>query len=91
MKNVRKIYEVSTAHIPAHVASAIDDGIFARRPAMVREEGWLFSVPEDLTQPPGLNSKPFDCILALAQDAGCDWVLFDRDVPQVEYLTSYDW
>jgi hypothetical protein len=91
MQNVRKIYEVSTAHIPAEIASAIDDGIFARRPAMVREEGWLFSVPEDLTQPPGLNSKAFDCILALAQDAGCDWVLFDRDVPPVEYLHTFDW
>lgn len=91
MQNVRKIYEVSTAHIPAEIAEAIDNGIFARKPAMMREEGWLFSVPEDLTPPEGLNSKAFTRVLALAQDAGCDWVLFDRDVPPVDYLPIFDW
>jgi len=91
MKNVRKIYEVSTAHIPEEIAAAIDNGIFARRPSMMRDEGWLFSVPDDLHQPAGLNSKAFDAILALAQDAGCDWVLFDRDVTPVEYLPTFDW
>ncbi len=91
MMNVRKIYEVSTAHIPQEIAEAIDSGYFARKPAMVREEGWLFSVPEDHTQPEGLNSAAFDNILCLAHDADCDWVLFDKDVPQVEYLQTFDW
>lgn len=91
MKHVRKIYEVSTAHIPQEIAEAIDANIFARQPAMVREYGWLFSVPEDLTQPEGLNSRAFDAILCLAQDNECDWVLFDRDVPIVEYLPTFDW
>lgn len=91
MRHVRKIYEVSTAHIPLEIAQAIDAGYFARDSAMDRETGWLFSVPEDLTQPNGLNSVAFDNILYLAQDAGCDWVLFDRDVLTVEYLPTFDW
>lgn len=91
MKNVRKIYEVSTAHIPQEIAEAIDGNYFARKPAMVREYGWLFSVPDDMTQPEGLNSTAFDALLCFAQDAGCDWLLFDRDVPAVEYHRTFDW
>ena len=91
MRNVRKIYEVSTGHIPQEIAQAIDAGYFSRQPSMVREYGWLFSVPEDLSPENGLTSKAFDAILALAQDAECDWVLFDRDIPLVEYLPTFDW
>ena len=91
MKQVRKFLEVSTANVPAEIAEAIDGCYFARKPTMSGEYGWLFHVPEDLTQPEGLNSKAFDNILALAQDAGCDYVLFDRDTDVVDWLPTFDW
>lgn len=90
--NVLKLYEVSTGHVPQEIAQAIDGGYFAHKPAMVREEGWLFSVPEeDVDRPEGLNSKAFDAIMAHARVEGCAWVLFDRDVELVSHHLSFDW
>lgn len=91
LRHVRKIYEVSTGHLPEYVARAINDDLFPKKPAMYREEGWLFSVPENLSYLPEHTGFSFRRIMALSMDAGCDWVLFDRDVPPVEYLHLFDW
>jgi len=92
MRNVRKFYDCSTSHLPEPTARAIDEGLFARSPVMQNEYGWLFSVPETLAElPTSLECGAFKAVLALAMDAGCDYVLFDRDVPPVEYLEIFDW
>ena len=41
--------------------------------------------------PEGVDCDAFKTVMALAMDAGCDYVLFDRDVPPVPYLTVFDW
>lgn len=92
MRNVRRFYDCSTAHLPGQTAQAIENGLFAKSPTMQNEYGWLFSVPETLADlPEGAGCDAFKTVMALAMDAGCDYVLFDRDVPPVAYLEVFDW
>lgn len=92
MLNVRRFYDCSTAHLPEQTAHAIDSGLFAKSPTMRKAYGWLFSVPETLADlPEGVDCNAFKAVIALAMDAGCDYVLFDRDVPPVAYLEVFDW
>lgn len=92
MRNVRRFYDCSTAHLPEQTAQAIDSGLFAKSPTMYSEYGWLFSVPETLAElPEGIGCDAFKAVMSLAMDAGCDYVLFDRDVPPVAYLEVFDW
>ena len=92
MRNVRSFYDCSTAHLPEQTAQAIDSGLFAISPTMQNEFGWLFSVPKTLADlPEVVDCDAFKTVMALAMDAGCDYVLFDRDVPPVPYLTVFDW
>ena len=41
--------------------------------------------------PEGVDCDAFKTVMALAMDAGCDYVLFDRDVPPAPYLEVFDW
>ena len=92
MRNVRRFYDCSTAHLPEQTAQAIDNGLFAKSPSMRNEYGLLFSVPETLADmPEGVDCDAFKTVMALAIDAGCDYVLFDRDVPPIPYLEVFDW
>lgn len=92
MLNVRRFYDCSTAHLPEQTAHAIDNGLFAKSPTMQNAYGWLFSVPETLADlPEGVDCSAFKAVIALAMDTGCDYVLFDRDVPPVAYLEVFDW
>ncbi|WP_298501071.1 hypothetical protein [uncultured Maritimibacter sp.] len=92
MRNVRRFYDCSTAHLPEQTVQAIENGLFARSPSMRNEYGWLFSVPETLADmPEGVDCDAFKAVMALAMDAGCDYVLFDRDVPPVAYLEVFGW
>ena len=92
MRNVRRFYDCSTANLPEQTAQAIDSGLFAKSPTMQNEHGWLFSVPETLADlPEGVDCDAFKAVMALAMDAGCDYVLFDRDVPPAPYLEVFDW
>jgi len=92
MRNVRRFYDCSTAHLPAPTAQDIENGLFAKSPTMRNEYGWLFSVPETLADlPEGVDCDAFKTVMALAMDAGCDYVLFDRDVPPVSYLEVFGW
>lgn len=92
MRNVRSFYDCSTAHLPLQTAQAIESGRFAKSPTMQNEYGSLFSVPETLADlPAGVDCDAFRTVMALAMDAGCDYVLFDRDVPPVAHLEVFDW
>ncbi len=92
MRNVRRFYDCSTAHLPEQTARAIEHGLFAKLPTMQNEYGWLIYVPEALSDlPEGVDCEAFRKVMGLAIDAGCDYVLFDRDVPPVAYLEVFDW
>ncbi|ODM45303.1 hypothetical protein A9320_11735 [Ruegeria sp. PBVC088] len=92
MRNVHAFYDCNTAHLPGETAQAIDSGLFAKSPVMQSDFGWLFSVPETLADlPEGVDCDAFKTVMALAIDASCDYVLFDRDVPPVPYLEVFDW
>lgn len=92
MQNVRRFYDCSTSHLPEQTAYAIDAGLFAKPPVMHNEYGWLFSVPETFAElPEELGCDAFRAVMALAMDAGCDYVLFDRDGPPVAYMDVFDW
>ena len=52
MRNVRRFYDCSTAHLPEQTVQAIENGLFAKSPSLQNEHGWLFSVPETLADLP---------------------------------------
>lgn len=93
MRNVRKFYDCSTAHIPRDTATAIEAGTFEKPATMANEYGWLFSVPEIYGElaDMGVTCPYFLRIMALAIDAQCDYLLMDCDAAPVEYLESFDW
>lgn len=91
---VRKVLDISTAHLPSETADMIDSDLFPKRPAMARAEGWLFSTPaaEDFKEES--NKWPCEAFRLVMQRAillGCDWVLFDRDGLLIEDLPIFDW
>ena len=52
MRNVRRFYDCSTAHLPEQTVQAIENGLFAKSPSLQNKYGWLFSVPETLADLP---------------------------------------
>ena len=92
MKQVRKFLELSTAHLPEKTTMAIDAGTFGKKPTMFNEYGWLFHVPESAEDlPKEVICLSFIKIIHLAIDAGCDYVLFDRDADAVDWLPTFEW
>lgn len=91
---VRKHFDVSTAHVPAETAAAIDAGTFPKKPMLTGEYGWLFSVPDaqDFTE----TAEEWPCeafrqVMTRALLLGCDFVLFDADGETVEDLPVFEW
>jgi hypothetical protein len=93
MKNVRKFLEVSTGNLPEITADLICAGQFPKPPAYTNEYGWIFHVPEHINEleEQGIVCHHFINIMALAIDAECDYVMFDRDTEAVEWLPKFDW
>jgi len=93
MKNVRKFLEVSTGNLPQVTADMISAGQFPKPPAYTNEYSWIFHVPETIQElyDQGVVCSRFCNIMALAIDAECDYVIFDRDVEPVDWLPSFDW
>ena len=93
MKQVRKFLDLSTGHLPRKTAEEIEAEVFPKKPAMQSEYAWLFSVPETIQElhDAGVTCGAFLNVMVLAQDTGCDYVLFDRDAEPVDWLPTFDW
>lgn len=92
MKQVRKFLELSTVNLPQETAQAIEAGTFGKKPIMSNEHGWLFHVPSAPGWlPDAVTCVHFIAIMSLAIDAGCDYVLFDKDVEPVDWLPAFEW
>lgn len=83
-RNVRKMLDLSTAHLERSDTLEFDEyrltqGQSGSMPCLCGPYGWLVSVPDDLAEIRDNASAGLYTILAYAKDAGCDWVLFDRD------------
>ena len=83
-RNVRKMLDLSTAHLERSDTLEFDEyrltqGQSGSLPCLCGPYGWLVSVPEDLVDVRENASAGLCAILAYAKQAGCDWVLFDRD------------
>lgn len=90
-ERIQKVMLVSTAHLSAPVALE-EMGYYE---SMSSEYGWLVSThmlhrnqlqDVELQLPACLTA-----VLALAQEMGCTYVLFDRDVEPLPQLEVHDW
>ena len=63
-------------------------------PEFVRDEGWLFWVPQDeVIFEAAFAEAPKDLrdVLMYIRNSGCEWCLFDCDGPLCDALYQYDW
>jgi len=63
---------------------------------MESEFGFMVYVPEksdglDVLKERGMSCPFYLTIIQFAQDAGCDYIMFDRDVEPVPYFETFDW
>ena len=96
MELVRKFLDISTANLPEETALAIDAESFPKKPAMVGEYGWLFSVPEfsevyQVLEDQGVKCKIFVALMIYAAQNECDFILFDRDGLCLDGFPVFDW
>jgi hypothetical protein len=95
MHHVRKFYDCSTAHLPEATVKKMELGEWPSV-SMESDYGFLVHVPEKSDGIAHLKERGMECpfylvIIQFAQDAGCDYILFDRDVETVPYLQAFDW
>lgn len=95
MKHVRKFYDCSTAHLPRQTVEKMEAGLWPSV-SMESEFGFLVHVPETSDGLDEVKARGMDCpyyltIIQFAQDAGCDYIMFDRDVEPVAYFEEFDW
>ena len=90
---VRRLLDLSTAHLPQHLGSdglSAADGVTAYQLAY----GWLMWVPEDpdrhAADYPELPPEVLT-VQRYARRHGCDYVLFDRDADTVADLPTFTW
>lgn len=63
-------------------------------PEFVRDEGWMFWVPEDVVIfEAAFADAPKDLrdVLMYVRNSGCEWCLFDCDGPICDALYHYEW
>lgn len=88
--HIKKILELSTAHLTKNTADRMDNRQYciARYAygALVYVDPWQIEHRDVSTYPKDL----LDCI-ALALDNNCDYILFDQDEEPIEDLPTYDW
>ncbi|NHN90122.1 DUF5983 family protein [Acetobacter conturbans] len=83
-RNVRRVLDLSTAHLDRGDTLEFEEYLVTKgqngsMPCLSGPYGWLVSVPDELESIHDDASPGLYAILAYAKEAGCDWVLFDRD------------
>lgn len=86
---IAKMLVLSTAHLTEDTCNRyLPDHLHAYAKA---DYGFFLNVP---TERPDFDAGyPADLVhvLAFAAGAGCDWVMFDQDGPDIAALPVYDW
>lgn len=62
-------------------------------PSWTRVEGWMFHVPKADANDSRYVNAPY-CLQAcvnMAREAGCDWLMLDRDGEVVPDLPTWEW
>ena len=89
--NIRKMLDLSTAHITQDTADAINRGIGAFTHRMVAKThcGFLLTTTEQIEE----TDCPVDLktCLIYARLLGCDYILFDADGFVDTHLQTYEW
>ena len=97
MAHIFKVFETSTGNVSEKAASLFDADPenlqTVKRPYMLSEYGWLFTVPDsdDMDSVYVVGCDGFTACIKAAQDAGCNYLLFDNLFEPVDGLTVYDW
>lgn len=91
MSEIRKFLDLSTAHLTQATRDILDDKHRRPSPTYPHPEGygWFVWVPTDSLDT--LVDCPDDlkaCYLA-ARKRHCDYILFDCDAPEVDFLPTY--
>ena len=99
---VRKILDISTAHVSEETAGKLGDALqqwletapfIAYTKSRHNDEyGWWVYVPSE----PGREMEPgfpadLKTCMEHARSLGCDWIMFDRDGVTIDALPDYDW
>lgn len=93
MTTVLKMLELSTGHVSKETAAKLDESECPGVSSYPKGEyGWWVYAESYGKEEAGNDAPPdlVDC-LRFAQSIGCDWIMFDRDVDQLENLVTYDW
>lgn len=84
---IKKILEVSTAHITRKTDMWLAEGPDGVVAYPKEDYGWVIMVapceadiPDDLRQ-----------LIDYARACGCDWIMLDCDAPEIKDLPVYDW
>ena len=75
----------------SHLTEATCNGYLHTAPFAVFEKGeygWFVYVIDDYPEgmPPGLAQ-----CFSIARGLGCEWIMFDRDGPVMDFLPAYEW
>ena len=89
---IRALLDLSTAHLNAATCRTLNsyDGVTAYETLY----GWLMHVPaDDVDELAHSGDWPPELlpIVKLARINGCDYILFDRDAPETDLLSTFDW
>ena len=92
---IRRMLNLSTAHLPQHLGTPGGLDRVAGVVAHTTDVGVLLWVPDDPDESAHAMLDPVpDVVLAIqryARDRGCDYVLFDADADRVDDLPVWDW
>jgi len=89
---VRKVLDISIAHLPEATAQRLAGGEFPMSYSMYHNYGGLVSVPEK--DEININKIPCEAlctILRWAVALECDWVMFDQVGIAVDGLPLFEW
>jgi hypothetical protein len=90
---VRKVLDISTAHIKHSTASDMDTlGYDLVLIVETTSYGWMVYISEG--EPPATILEKYPDLalcLKLAQHYDCDWLLLNRDGVIIDELPDYDW
>lgn len=92
---VRRVLNLSTAHLPQHLGMPGGLDRVAGVVAHTTDGGVLLWVPDDPDESAEAMAEPVPgAVLAIQRYArawDCDYVLFDADADRVEELPAWDW